>query len=63
VTPWFTEHSVCPTGCGCECVLVTTTIQAGDPPLVSSRPLEPMLDKFLNEAPELLIAGAGQLPL
>ena len=28
LTPWFAEHSVCPTGCGCECVLVRTTMQS-----------------------------------
>jgi len=62
LTEWFSKHSVCPTGCGCECVLVTT-MQMGESPALSSMPVQPVLEDLLRETPELLIAGAGQIPL
>lgn len=33
MTPWFEKHSVCPTGCGCECVM---TVHSGNQ---SSKPI------------------------
>lgn len=57
MTPWFEKHSVCPTGCGCECML-TTSMHSGDP--ASSN--KPMLDKTLLETPELLLAGVSPHP-
>ena len=61
LTEWFGKHSVCPTGCGCECVLVTTA-EGGDTFGGLNKPIQPVVDKVLQEAPELLIAGAGQIP-
>ena len=55
---WFNKHSVCPTGCGCDCVSVMTT-QMGDVAGLE----QPLLNEMLEETPELLIAGAGQIPL
>lgn len=62
LTEWFNKHSVCPTGCGCECVLVTT-MQMEDVLGVSSAPVQPLLDEVLHETPELLIGGDVQVPL
>lgn len=32
-------------------------------PVLSIKPEQPLLDEVLQETPELLIAGAGQIPL
>lgn len=58
LTEWFDKHSVCPTGCGCKCLLVTP-MQMGD----AKQGFQAMLGKGLGETPELLVAGAGQIPL
>lgn len=38
---WFGKHEVCPTGCGCNCLLVTT-MQTGN--ASSTGPLQPIID-------------------